>query len=177
MNITVVKEQAYDIKPFSRVKLGDPEEMEKGSTNKNLKTLTCEIEKISTSNRTAGARIRKLKVDFYDEDMDYFNEYYVLTFYTARKTDVAEKIVEAELNGDYYHALIKETYDFGCDTSEFIMRVDDNFGTIHTLADGLFGYISRYKYNVVYVFNIFQKEEASSWLEMERIVEQFFKIK
>ena len=177
MNITILSEKTYDIKPFSRVKIGDPlyfEEMENGSTNENLRTLTCDIDNITTSNRKAGARIRKLKCDYHDEDMDYDDVYYELTFYTARKTDVAEKIVEAELNGEYYVDLLKESRDLGCDTAEFIMWIDDNFSSIHTLADGHYGNMSRYKYNSVYVFNIVLNENAISWDKMEQMVKQFF---
>lgn len=180
MNITILNEKTYDIKPFSRVKIGDPlyfEEMANGSTNNNLKSLTCDIDNITTSNRKAGARIRKLKLDYLDEDMDYDDVYYELTFYTARKTDVAENIVEAELNGEYYVHLLKESRDLGCDTAEFIMYIDDNFGSFHTLSDGHYGNISRYKYNAVYVFNILLNENASSWDQMNRMVEQFFKVK
>jgi hypothetical protein len=177
MQEKVVKEKIFSVKPFSYVRIGDPmyfEQMQEGDKNKALRELTCTFEKIPKTNREAKVRIREIVSDFKDEGKPYCFTQYEMLFYTARKTPLASKIIEAELDGKYYPDLIKRESELGCDTARFEMTINENWDEIHTGADGFFGMLHHYKNNEAYVFSIMLDEDMTSWEEVEQYVQYFF---
>ena len=179
MKMTILQEGIMSVKPFESVIIGDPlyfEEMENGSTNENLKNLTCDIQNIETTNHVAGVTLRLLECDYNDEDLDFVDLCYELKFYTAKNTKLAQKIVYAELGDEYIPELREEFKEFGCDTAKFTLGVDDYLEDISTMSDGYYGYMSRYKNDDAYIFTLHLDAAIFDWDIMTNIVDCFFEV-
>ena len=174
---TVINEKRFTVKPFKSVRIGDPmyfDEIAAGSPNKTLKKLTCDFGKIPFSNRTAGVRVRQIAYDYNDEGTDITVMGTEMVFYSVKNTPLGSKIADVELRGEYMPTIIKDKYELGCDTACFEISVDGNDTTMHTGADGYYGYAHHYKNNDAYVFSIFLDEDAMTYSQMVEYVSYLF---
>lgn len=172
-----LKEKRFTVKPFRNVRIGDPyyfKEMINGSTNKSLKTITCNFDKIPVTKRIAGARIQEIEYDYSDEGENLKYTSIELMFFTSKKEEFCEKIIETELSGSYYPNHIKKQYELGCDTARFEIQIDENYDVIHTGSDGYYGYAHHYKNNDAFVFCVTFDGGLFSWEDVERYVAYFF---
>lgn len=133
--ITVIRENIYDVKGTTKLKIGDPlyfEEIAAGSKNNYLK-------KITFDGFISAAPIGKLKVQLnkIKSDSYYKGEYDAIDVTVAQA--FSPKDLETYMNGQYYPKLVKGEYQLGCDTARFGMVTKYGSDLFKTGGDGYYG--------------------------------------
>lgn len=172
----ILREQEYNIKPFRKVKIGDPiyfEAIENGADEGCEKELVCDLAKIPFSNREAKVVLRENE----DEYEGFKYKTLEILFATYKKTELAKKIFEAHRYKQWYPDLCKENKHLGCDTAQFEITIDDNYDVINTGADGYYGEFYHYKNNDAYIFSFSLDEDLFSWEDVEEKIKYLFNIK
>ena len=130
----MVSDKWIPVKGTTKLKIGDPwyfEEMEAGSTNKNLKNLTFD------GNVTA-APLGAMRI--FVEDFEGITTIGV-TVIQAANLDVLKAYSEEK----HWPSVLKKFYELGCDTARFEIETKYNYDEFHTGADGYYGDLSHYK--------------------------------
>ena len=131
MNYKILKEDIFDVKGTTRLRIGDPyyfEEMKAGSTNNYLKEITF-------NGNISAAPLGKLRVQLVNYKDKYdFNGIEVMII--QGKTN---QQLDTYISGRYYPEKVKKKYQLGCDTAQFEMVTKYGYDLFHIGADGFYG--------------------------------------
>lgn len=135
MHTYMVKDKWIPIKGTTKLRIGDPsyfEEIEAGSTNKNLKNITFD-------GNIVAAPLGAMRI-YVDSDAAGFSEIGVTVIQAA---DI--KTLKMYAEGQHYPDKLKKVHKLGCDTADFKVETKFNYDDFHTGADGQYGVINHYK--------------------------------
>lgn len=128
---TVLKEDVFDVKGTTKLRIGDPcyfEEMTAGSTNDYLKEITF-------NGNISAAPLGRLRVRLVNHK-DTFDFDSIEVMIAQGKVD---KQLDTYMSDKYFPNKVKKKYQLGCDTAQFEMATKYGYDLFHTGADGFYG--------------------------------------
>lgn len=171
----IVKETQFEIKPFTKVIIGDPmylESIENGTTRGCEKDMVAIYNKIPFSNRNAYVTIRRIKDSFKSRDKEIF--YYTTDIIVGSEKKTIQSFYKVHLKDAWCPNYVKKHITLGCDTASFCICTDKNYNEISTGADGFFGDFYHYKNNNAYIFHLSLDEDMVSFNDAVAICELLF---
>ena len=150
MKETIVRKKVFDIKPFSKLIIGDPmylDHIAEGTASAGEKKLCFIKEKYPVSDCRAKVVLQDVHVDFDDETDDLGSwDRWSICFFSQKEKDLP--YASAFLRGRMYPYFVQENKELVCDTARFSITVDDNnMPNIDTGSDGYYGHVTHYKNN------------------------------
>ena len=132
MKSTVLKEDIFDIKGTTKLRIGDScyfEEMEAGSTNDYLKDLTF-------NGSISASPLGKLRVRLVNHVYEDFECDSIEVTIAQGKNN---QLLDIYMDDTYFPTKVKKKYQLGCDTAQFEMATKYGYDLFHTGADGFYG--------------------------------------
>lgn len=132
MTDVILREDIFDIKGTTKLKIGDPsyfEEMEFGSTNKYLKEITF-------NGNISAAPLGKLRTQLVNHMYEEF-ECDSIEVTVVQGKNIQQ--LDTYLSGKCFTNKIKKRYQLGCDTAQFEMVTKYGYDLFHIGADGYYG--------------------------------------
>lgn len=169
-NYVVVKTAEYKIKPFKKIRIGDPmyfDRLEAGEDLKVYKNLVCDIK--TTCCKVGMVRINETEIgtqygDFNQIDADVF-----LAF--------NEEQLETYKNGKWYgKKTLKHCYNLGCDTASYEIEVDGRYEKVHTGGDGYYGELRQMKQYYGLMLSLSFDGDLFTFEEIEKLMDYLFVI-
>lgn len=148
MSETIKEKKVFSIKPFSHIRIGDAmyfEMMKNGSTNENLKNITCDLELPKFKYGTVSVQLVHVVEDGFSFDEILIGIYL---------TNTMEQM-DVYLDGKWYgETSLEKEYNLGCDTASFEIETDKSYDEFHTGADGGYGNVKVLKPEYGFICNL-----------------------
>lgn len=167
----ILKYKEFEIEPFSKMKIGDPEfleEIENGTADKTTKQLCFVKNRISKTDKRAGVILMKLEHDY---DGFLFGSYEI--WIQSAHKDLYAALYDLMKQRRIPDNLGKET-KLGCDTARFYIATDKNHDTIDMKTDGLFGTAYMYENGVAHQAMLSFDPDLQTEEELEDLIRSLF---
>lgn len=167
-NSTVIKTVEYKIKPFKKIRVGDPlyfDRLEAGEESKIYKDLVCDIK--TTCCKVGTVRVEESVIsteygEFNQIDVDVFLAY-------------NDEQLEVYKNGQWMgEKTMKHCYTLGCDTASYEIEVDGRYEKVHTGSDGYYGELRQMKQYYGLMFSLSFDGDLFSFEEVEKMMDYLF---
>ena len=178
MSSQVTKEETFKVKPFSRIRVGDP------------CYFNTDFEQQGTIERELPIKDRTASVTFqivrHNEPSDFLQgklvEYDELRVVIAngKDTKAGEHLIDGHKKGFYAPQRLKERKTLGCDTASFDLVIGKGRGnsgtTISTGADGVYGEYFAYKNKDLYVLELYLDPTYDSYGNFKQNILSLFEL-
>lgn len=167
-NSTIIKTSEYKIKPFKKIRIGDPmyfDRIESNADVKRYKNLVCDIK--TTCCKVGMVRIEESVInekfgDFNQIDVDVFLAY-------------GDEQLNVYRDGQWFgEESMKHRYVLGCDTACYEIEVDGRYEKVNTGADGYYGELKQMKQYYGLMLTLSFDGSLFNFEEIEKLMDYLF---
>jgi len=165
---TVFFKERYSIKTPKEIRLYD----EMYLNDSNFIDFCAIIENISKDKKT------ELIFELVEDVVSLkYSEVKILTFVVKLLIASDQEILDCFYNEKYYPASVEQQKELICDSSSFVIEIDDRYDDIYTGADGCYGQQISYKDNQAHFIEFCIDTDLISEKKLRKILNYLFDIK
>ena len=165
---TIVNSATYHIKPFKKLRIGDPhyfDQLDRGNNPNLYKDLVCDV-------KTSCCRVGSVEI----KEVDYDGNFSVIEVDVILAKD--EDQLKIYQSGKWYgEKTLKKEYSLGCDTASYEIEVDGRYEKVHTGADGYYGEVKQMKQYYGLMMSLSFDASLFSFEEIEKLMDYLFVFK
>ena len=167
-NSTIIKTSEYKIKPFKKIRIGDPmyfDRIADGEKAKMYQNLVCDIK--TTCCKVGMVRIEESSVK---ADFGEYNQIDVDVFLASN-----DEQLDVYKDGCWFgEESLKHRYTLGCDTASYEIEVDGRYEKVYTGADGYYGELKQMKQYYGLMLSLSFDADLFSFEEIEKLMDYLF---